>query len=148
MLKHKEVLPNLMLLRRIFFCFALTGKQEESPDLVTGILQVFSISVYSLLDLDATLSFVTPQVVKKLKVLHDILIEPFYVTTSMGDSVVAERVFMSPLYFTNRVMWVDLVKLDMVIFYVILGMDWSNACFASIDCQTRLIKFNLPNEPI
>ena len=25
-------------------------------------------------------------------------------------------------------------------------MDWLHACFASIDCRTRVMKFNLPNE--
>ena len=27
-------------------------------------------------------------------------------------------------------------------------MDWLHACFASIDCQTRVVKFNFPNEPV
>ena len=27
-------------------------------------------------------------------------------------------------------------------------MDWLHACFASIDCRTRVVKFNFPNEPI
>ena len=27
-------------------------------------------------------------------------------------------------------------------------MHWLHACFASIDCRTRLVKFNFPNEPI
>ena len=43
---------------------------------------------------------------------------------------------------------VDLVKLDMLDFDVILGMDWLHACFASIDCRTRVVKFQFPNEPI
>ncbi|WMV25219.1 hypothetical protein MTR67_018604 [Solanum verrucosum] len=33
-------------------------------------------------------------------------------------------------------------------FDVILGMDWLPACFASIDCRTRIVKFQFPNEPI
>ena len=31
---------------------------------------------------------------------------------------------------------------------VILGMDWLHACFASIDCRTRVARFNFPNEPV
>ena len=34
----------------------------------------------------------------------------------------------------------------MLDFDVILGMDWLHACFASIDCSKRIIKFNFPNE--
>ena len=36
----------------------------------------------------------------------------------------------------------------MVDFDVILGMDWLHACFASIDCRTKVVKFNFPNEPV
>ena len=34
------------------------GEQESSPDVVTGMLQVFAINVYCLLDPGATLSIV------------------------------------------------------------------------------------------
>ena len=42
----------------------------------------------------------------------------------------------------------DLAELDLVNFDVILGMDWLHTCFSSIYCQTRLVKFNFPNELI
>ncbi|WMV07854.1 hypothetical protein MTR67_001239 [Solanum verrucosum] len=42
----------------------------------------------------------------------------------------------------------DLVELDMVDFDVILGVDWLHACYASIDCRTRAVKFQFPNEPV
>lgn len=49
-----------MLQRRPLLCSP--REQEESPDIVTGMLQVFYINVYALLDRGATLSFVTPLV--------------------------------------------------------------------------------------
>ncbi len=36
----------------------------------------------------------------------------------------------------------------MVDFDVILGMDWLHACYASIDCRTRVVKFQFLNEPV
>ena len=42
---------------------------------------------------------------------------------------------------------VVLVEFDMFEFDVILGMGCLNACFASIDCRTRVVKFQFPNEP-
>ena len=36
----------------------------------------------------------------------------------------------------------------MLDFDVIFGMDWFHVCFASIDCRTRVVKFNFPNEPV
>ena len=50
--------------------------------------------------------------------------------------------------FSNRFTHVELVELNMFNFDVILGMDWLHDCFASIDCGTRIVKFNFPNEPI
>ena len=33
----------------------------------------------------------------------------------------------------------------MVDFDILFGMDWVQACFASIDCQKRVVKFNFHN---
>ena len=48
----------------------------------------------------------------------------------------------------NRVSYVELVELGMLDLYIILGMDLFHAYFASIDCRTRVVKFNFPNEPV
>ena len=57
------------------------------------MLKVLSIEVYLLLDPDATLSFFTPQVATNFDILPDILHEPFIVSTPVGESVVAKRVY-------------------------------------------------------
>ena len=75
---------------------------------MTSMLKVFSIDVYDLLDLSATLSFVTPLVSKKFDILPDILNEPFILSTSVGESVVAKRVYRNfPIMLPNRVSYVD-----------------------------------------
>ena len=53
-----------------------------------------------------------------------------------------------PIMLPNRVSYVDLIELAMFDFDVILGMDWLNACFASIDCRTRVVKFNFQMNPL
>ena len=55
--------------RNNFYALHSRGEQEESLDVVTGMLQLFSGYVYDLLDPDATLSFVTPLVSKNFNVL-------------------------------------------------------------------------------
>ena len=60
---------------------------------MTGMLKVFFIDVYTLLDPPATLSFVTSLVAKKFDILPDILHEPFVVSTTIGESVVSKRVY-------------------------------------------------------
>ena len=48
----------------------------------------------------------------------------------------------------NRVTYGEPVELYMMDFDVILGMHWLHAFFASIDCRTRLLKFNFPNKTV
>ena len=70
------------------------------------------------------------------------------VTTLIGESVVAKMMYRNcPIMLPNSVTHVELV-LDMVNFDIILGMDWLHDLFAFIDCRTRIVKFNFPNEPI
>ena len=40
------------------------------------------------------------------------------------------------------------MEFDMVDFHVILGMDLLHACYASIYYRTRVVKFQIPNEPV
>mgnify|MGYP003624051582 CR=1 FL=1 len=82
-------------------------------------------------------------------VLPYVLLKPFSGCTPVGDSVVAKRVYRKcPISLSHRVTLVDLVELDMLDFDVILGMDWLHSCYASIDCRTRVVKFQFPNESI
>ena len=125
------------------------GEKETSPDVVTDMLKVLSLDVYALIDPCSTLSFFTPLVAKKFNILPDILHEPFIVSTPVGESVVAKRVYRNwKIMFPNRVSYVNIVQLDMLDFDIILGMDLLHAYFASIDCRTRVVKFNFPNEPV
>ena len=118
-----------------FYSLKYRGYQEDSPNVVTGMLKVFSINVYALLDPNATLCFVTPLVSMKFDVILDVLVEPFSISTTVGDSIFSRRVYEScPILFSNSVTMVDFVILDMLDFDVISGMDWLNACFATIDC--------------
>ncbi|KAH0658138.1 hypothetical protein KY289_026886 [Solanum tuberosum] len=52
-----------------FYALQSRGDQESSPDVMTGMLQVFSIDVYALSEPGATLSFVTPFVAMKFEIL-------------------------------------------------------------------------------
>ncbi|XP_069143301.1 uncharacterized protein [Solanum lycopersicum] len=127
-----------------FYALRSRVEQETSPDVVTAMSKVFSIDVYALLDSGATLSFITPLVSKKFDILPDILNEPFMVTTPVGESVIAKRVYRNcPLMFHNRVTHVELVEFDMIDFDVILGMDSLHASVASIDCRTRVLTFQM-----
>ena len=53
--------------------------------MVTGTLNVFSFTFYTLLDPGYTLSFFTPLVANRVELLPDILHEPFLVSTPRKD---------------------------------------------------------------
>ena len=64
------------------------------------MFQVFSINVYALLDPGATLSFVTSLVAMKFDIPPDVLVEPFSVSTLVGDCIKTKRVYRSfPIWF-------------------------------------------------
>ena len=58
-----------------------------------------------LLDRGDTLYFFTPLVAKKFDIFPDILNEPFMVSTPVGESIVAKRVYRNcHIMFPNTVM--------------------------------------------
>ncbi|XP_049378039.1 uncharacterized protein LOC125842766 [Solanum stenotomum] len=57
-----------------FYVLQTRGVQESSLDVVTGMLEVFLLDVYALLDPGATLSFVSPYVSKRFDVPLEVLL--------------------------------------------------------------------------
>ncbi|XP_069148137.1 uncharacterized protein [Solanum lycopersicum] len=77
--------------------------QEGSPDVVTGMLRLFDLYVYGLLDPGATLSFVTPHIAVQFSVSPETLSESFSVSTPVGDPVIARRVYRNcPVSLSER----------------------------------------------
>ncbi|XP_075092246.1 uncharacterized protein LOC142172513 [Nicotiana tabacum] len=68
--------------------YALLSRQdlESSPDVVTGILSVFSIDMYALIDPGSTLSYISPLVASKWDREPELLQKSFEVSTPMDCS--------------------------------------------------------------
>nr|XP_009769702.1 PREDICTED: uncharacterized protein LOC104220517 [Nicotiana sylvestris] len=131
--------------------YALSSHQdlESSPDVVTGILSVFSIDMYALIDPGSTLSYISPFVASKWDREPELLHKSFEVSTPMGESVVVRRVYQScDVKIHDRHTLADLHELEMVDFDIIMGMDWLASCYANVDCWTKIVRFNFPSEPI
>ncbi|XP_070017152.1 uncharacterized protein [Nicotiana sylvestris] len=117
----------------------MSGHQttEVSPDAVIGILTVQSHDVYALIDPGSTFSYITPFVAMEFGIEPDQLHEPFSVSTPVGESITAARVYRGCVVTVRgRDTMDDLVELGMVDFDVIMGMDWLYSCFAKLDCRT------------
>ncbi|XP_070009673.1 uncharacterized protein [Nicotiana sylvestris] len=75
--------------------------------------------------------------------------EPFSVSTPVGESILATRAYRScVITVRDRDTMADLIELGMVDFDVIMGMDWLYSCFAKLDCRTRTMRLEFPNEPV
>ncbi|XP_070046620.1 uncharacterized protein [Nicotiana tomentosiformis] len=130
--------------------YALVGRQdqESSPYVVTGILSVFSYDVYALIDPGSTLSYVTLLVASKFGIKLE-YIKPFEVSTPVGDSIIAKRVYKGCIIVAHsRSTVADLIELDMVEFDVIMGMDWLASCHANVDCRSKIVRFQFLREPV
>uniref|UniRef100_M1DFE4 Retrotransposon gag protein n=1 Tax=Solanum tuberosum TaxID=4113 RepID=M1DFE4_SOLTU len=78
-------------------------EQEDSPDVVTGMIRVFDFTVYALLDPRESLSFVTPCVANKFDVFPERPSEPFSVSMPVGEATLAKRVYRDcPVPSTTR----------------------------------------------
>ena len=113
-----------MLLKRIDFMLA-------NPEVIKRALRMLlpiCFKYFQLMFLHCwipvfTLSFVTPLVAMKFDMPVDVLDESFFVSTLVGNSVVAKRVCRHcPISFPKTVTLVDLVELDILDFDVIFGM--------------------------
>ena len=111
------------------------------------MLQVFSSSVYNLLDPGSTLYFVTPLLALSFEILPEALHDPIVVSTPLGENVRTDRVYKDyPIVVSGKTMFVDSVELPMHDFDVILCMDWLQNYYACLDCRSRVVRFCFPNE--
>ncbi|KAK6796401.1 hypothetical protein RDI58_004102 [Solanum bulbocastanum] len=129
--------------------YALAGCQdsEASPYVVLCTLSIFSYDVYALIDLGDTLSYVNPFVAKKFVVEPELLHESFAILTSVGESVIARRVYYECLVtICGYETLANLIELEMVDFDVIISMDWLSSSYATVDCRVKVARFHLPVE--
>ena len=104
-----------------FYVITSHQEQENTPDVVTFMIKVFTFDFYALLDTWACLSSVTLYVLNKFEILPEKLCYPFYVSTPVGESILDERVYRDwPISINNKNTMADLVEFDMVYYDVIL----------------------------
>ncbi|XP_070057140.1 uncharacterized protein [Nicotiana tomentosiformis] len=95
----------------------------------------------------STLSYVTLLVAIKFGIKPE-LVKPFEVSTHVGDSVIAMRVYRDCIIVVHgRSTVADLIELDMVEFDAIMGMDWLDSCHTNIDYGSKIVRFQFPGEP-
>ena len=122
-------------------------EHEKFVHMVTGVLQLFSTSVYSLLDLGSMISFVTHFFALTLETFPNVLHDPIVFSTPLGENVRTDRVYKDcPIVVCGKTISADLVELPMHDFDVIPCMDWLQSCYACFDCHTRVVILGFPIE--
>ncbi|XP_070005982.1 uncharacterized protein [Nicotiana sylvestris] len=115
---------------------------EEELD---GIVPVCHRDASVLFDLGSTYSYVSSYFALYLGISRDSLSSPIYVSTTIGDSLVVDRIYRSCFIalsgFENRT---DLLLLSMIDFDVILGMDWLSPHYAILDCHAKTVTLSMP----
>ncbi|XP_070013788.1 uncharacterized protein [Nicotiana sylvestris] len=131
--------------------FAMLDRQsvEASAEVITGILLVCSHNAYAIMDPGSTFSYVTTYFAINLGLEPEQLSEPFLVSTPVGESVKVTRVYRGCIVSVQgRNTKADIIELEMVDFYVIMGIDWLSSCSAMLDCHAKIIRFQFPNEEV
>ena len=122
-------------------------EQEKSADVVTGMIQVLSTSVYALLDPGCTFSFVTPLLALTFEILPEVLHDPIVVSTPLGENVRNDRVYKNcPIVVSGKAMSANLIELPMHDFDIIFCMGWLHSYSACLGCRSRVVRFHFPNE--
>ncbi|XP_070019689.1 uncharacterized protein LOC142178576 [Nicotiana tabacum] len=70
------------------------------------------------------------------------------VSTPVGESLLAEYVYRAcHIRVEGRDTLVDLIVLDMINFDMLIGTKWLSSCYTIVDWHTKIVKFEIPNEP-
>uniref|UniRef100_A0A2N9HJN9 Retrotransposon gag domain-containing protein n=1 Tax=Fagus sylvatica TaxID=28930 RepID=A0A2N9HJN9_FAGSY len=128
--------------------YALTQQDANASNaVITSIIQVSSVYAYVLFDPGATHSFVFVVFAKKHNLESVPLEIELCVDTPVGGVVIASDICKSCVTkIANRELVTDLTLLEMKDFDVILGMDWLAANYASVDCCSKKVKFQILDE--
>ena len=128
--------------------FTLTREETEAnPSVVTGTLFIYSIPVFVLFDSGATHSFISDECVKRLGKQLVTVESGYNVMFPSGATQQTDQVLKScEVLIEGRKLDADLILLDLSDYDVIFGMDWLSKYGATIDCQRKMIMFQLSEE--
>ncbi|XP_070009767.1 uncharacterized protein [Nicotiana sylvestris] len=114
------------------------SKAESYDVSITDTVLVCSRDVLVLFDPSSTYSYVSSYFASYLVVPRGSLSAHVYVSTHMGDAIVVDRVYrLCVVTIGSLDTHVDLLLLNMVDFFVILGMDWLSPYLDILDCHAK-----------
>ena len=112
-----------------------------------GKLLICGVEAQILFDPGSTHSFLSPMFAKMITMPFRELDYILTVTTPVGKQVVCRTYYPNCSVLLGEVnLPADLIILDMHDFDVILGMDWLEKYYATMDCFSKTITFKLKGD--
>ncbi|XP_070039319.1 uncharacterized protein [Nicotiana tomentosiformis] len=131
-------------------CYAFLGRPEaEAFDIVIeGIVTVYHRYALVLFDHGSTYSYVSSYFISHLDFPCSSLNIPVYVYTTVGVSIMVDRMYRSCVVtIDDDEISVDHLLLNMVDFDVILAIDWFSPYHAILDCHAKIVMLAMPGFP-
>ena len=121
---------------------------QANPDIVIGIMFVFSTPARVLFDFGSNRSFVNITFALHIDWELAPLKNKLVATAPLGEQILRTLVFKGcEILVEGVVMKANLIPLEMCDFDVILGMDWLSTHRALVDCFTKKIVFQKSGYP-
>lgn len=129
-------------------CCPRETEAEASDAVITSMVPVCHRAASILFDPSSTYSYVSAYFASNIDIMGEPLVKTICVSTLIGDSLVVNQVYRGCVVtFTGRDFVVDLILLDMVLFDVILGMEWLFPYHTILDCHTKTMTLSCPDLP-
>lgn len=130
--------------------FALTSADaEKGNETIQSILSLYGIDEHALFDTGSTHSFIGPHVLCHVPISSTTF--SYYLLVSMPRNeilVCSDMLLDCEIKVHDMNLLGDLVVLDIQDFDLILSMDWLFRHFTTMDCQSKIIYFELPQQPV
>ncbi|KAA0054060.1 retrotransposon protein, putative, Ty3-gypsy subclass [Cucumis melo var. makuwa] len=126
--------------------YAITQQEaEDAPDVIIGTILICNVPTVVLFDPSAMHSFVSSIFLTKLNKMLKPLSKGLAIYTSVGDVLLVNEVLHNCEVLVEGIsMLVDLIPLELQRLYVILGMNFLFAHYASMDCHRKEVVFRKP----
>ncbi|XP_022851452.1 uncharacterized protein LOC111373183 [Olea europaea var. sylvestris] len=128
--------------------FSMTHDEAaQDPNVITGILSIYSIPVYVLIDFGAMRSFIFATCLANINISCEKTSSTLEVSMPSGGVIDTNKIAKAiQIDFDGLILEADLHVIELKDFDIILGMDWLGSNRAIIVCFEKEVIFKRPGE--
>ncbi|XP_040998156.1 uncharacterized protein LOC121244199 [Juglans microcarpa x Juglans regia] len=123
------------------------AQETQNAGVITGTVRLYDYYACTLFDSGASQSFISATFARMCNLVFKPLSQSLVVKLPNGETVWCSKVTLGcPLVLNGMTLKADLIRFKLLEFEIILGMDWLYQYFASINCRSRIVSFQLPGD--